>query len=230
MTDIYADGTYLRENETWHEEDSLWKAQQIRKIIDRNALSPSSICEVGCGAGEILIQLSELLGDDKEYCGFEISPQAYRICEPKTRSNISFFLRDFFEDPVESFDIVMAIDVFEHVEDYFGFLRRLKPKGEHKIFHIPLDLSVQSVLRAAPILKHRQSVGHIHYFTKETALATIEDTGYDIVDYFYTSSLDLPNRSWKSKLLKIPRALAFFVNEDLAVRILGGYSLLVLAR
>ena len=129
------------------------------------------------------------------------------------------------------FDIVMAIDVFEHVEDCFGFLRKLKEKAEYKIFHIPLDLSVQTVLRSSPIIHGRKSVGHIHYFTKETALETLKDTGYLIIDYFYTGgSLELPNRGWKANILKIPRKLAFLLNKDLAVRLLGGYSLMVLAK
>ena len=129
------------------------------------------------------------------------------------------------------FDIVMAIDIFEHVEDYFGFLRKLKTKGDYTIFHIPLDLSVQTVMRSSPIIKGRKSVGHIHYFTKETALETLKDTGYEIIDYFYTAgSVELPNRKWKTKLLNIPRKLFFSLNKDLAVRVLGGYSILVLAK
>ena len=125
----------------------------------------------------------------------------------------------------------MAVDVFEHIEDYFHFLRRLKTKGKHFIFHIPLDLSVQTVLRSHPIIRARKSVGHIHYFTKETALEVLKDTGYEIIDVFYTAgALELPNRGWRMKLLSIPRRLAFAVNKDWAVRVLGGYSLLVLAK
>ena len=52
--EIYLDGTYLDKNPGWHEEDSAWKAEKILKILKRNKLKPSSICEVGCGAGEIL--------------------------------------------------------------------------------------------------------------------------------------------------------------------------------
>jgi hypothetical protein len=125
----------------------------------------------------------------------------------------------------------MAIDVFEHVEDYFGFLRKLREKAEYKIFHIPLDLSVQIVLRSSQIIKSRKSVGHIHYFTKETALETLKDTGYSIIDYFYTrGAVELPNRGWKANLLKIPRKVGFSLNQDFAVRLLGGYSLMVLAK
>ena len=224
MAQIYEDGTYLESNPSWHEEDSPWKAKQIKKIIEKNALNPNKICEVGCGTGEILNQLSDLLGDGKKFFGCEVSPQAFELCKKKTKANLIFMLQDLLEEN-SHFDIVMAIDVFEHVEDYFDFLRRLKEKGEYKIFHIPLDLSVQTVLRSSPIIKGRKSVGHLHYFTKETALETLKDTGYEIIDYFYTGgSLELPKRGWKANLLKIPRKLAFAINNDMAVRILGGYS------
>lgn len=231
MTQIYENGTYLDNNPSWHEEDSPWKAKQIRGIIEKNSLNPRRICEIGCGAGEILNQLSEQYPDGKEFFGYEISPQAFELCNQKSKHNLTFHLSDLLKENTEHFDVVMAIDVFEHVEDYFDFLRKLKEKAEYKIFHIPLDISVQTVLRSSPIIKGRKSVGHIHYFTKETALETLKDTGYEIVDHFYTrGALELPNRGWKANLLKIPRKVAFSVNNDLAVRILGGYSLLVLAK
>ena len=91
--------------------------------------------------------------------------------------------------------------------------------------------SVSSVLRSTPIISARKLVGHIHYFTKETALATLKDTGYDVIDYFYTSgAVELKNKSMKTNCLKIPRKLLYLLNKDLAVRLLGGFSLLVLAK
>ncbi len=230
MTQIYEDGTYLCNNPGWHAEDSPWKARQINNIIKKNALAPRTICEVGCGAGEILNQLSAMYVD-RDFIGYEISSRAFELCSKKSKANLTFRLADLLKDDIAHFDIVMAIDVIEHVEDYFGFLRKLKEKAEYKIFHIPLDLSVQTVFRSSPILKGRKSVGHIHYFTKETALETLKDTGYTILDYFYTAgSLELPDRGWKSNLLAIPRKIAFSLNKDLAVRVLGGYSLMVLAK
>jgi cyclopropane fatty-acyl-phospholipid synthase-like methyltransferase len=231
MPQIYEDGTYLINNPSWHEEDSLWKAEQIRKIIEKNSLRPAKICEIGCGAGEILNQLAKHDHHDAKFYGYEISPQAFEMCQKRKSDKLDFYLMDLLETDSEYFDIAMAIDVFEHIEDYFSFLRRLKEKAEYKIFHIPLDLSVQTVFRAAPILKFRKSIGHLHYFTKETALETLKDTGYEVIDYFYTASaLELTNRGWKANLLKLPRRFAFFLHQDLAVRILGGYSLMVLAK
>lgn len=228
---VYEDGTYLHNNPTWHEEDSPWKAKQIEKILRKNNVDPSTICEVGCGAGETLNCLANGYSANVIFSGYEISPQAFEICKKKEKQNLHFLLTDLLDEGDASFDVIMVIDVFEHVDDYLGFLRKVQAKGEYKVFHIPLDLSVQTVLRSSPILRGRASVGHIHYFTKETALATLKDTGYEVVDYFYTNgSLELPNRGWKANLLKLPRKLLFSIHQDLTVRILGGFSLLVLAK
>lgn len=228
---IYENGTYLNQNLTWHEEDSPWKAKQIGKMLRKNNINPSTVCEIGCGAGEILNCLANDYDAKVLFSGYEISPQAFELCKRKENQNLHFFLKDMLDEREASFDVVMANDVFEHVEDCFGFLRKFREKGEYKIFHIPLDLSVQSVLRSSPILQRRESVGHIHYFTKETALALLKDTGYEVVDVCYTnSSLELPNLSWKAKLMKLPRKVFFSIHQDLAVRILGGFSLLVLAK
>lgn len=228
---MYKDGSYLENNPTWDVEDSPWKVRQISKIFGANNISPSTICEVGCGAGEILKCLTMEFGDNVMFSGYEISPQAFEICRKKETQNLKFYLIDLLDEIESTFDVVMAIDVVEHVEDYFGFLRKLRTKGTYKVFCIPLALSVQAVLRSSPIVKSRASVGHIHCFTKESALATLKDTGYEVIDYFYTSDcLELPNRGWQSYLLRLPRRLFFSMHQDWAARILGGFSLLVLAK
>lgn len=228
---MYEDGTYLENNPTWHEEDSPWKAKQINKILKKNNIIPSSVCEIGCGAGEILKCLANEYGPRVVFSGYEISPQAFEICRKKEKPNLYFFLKDLFAQEDLTFDVVMAIDIIEHIEDYFGFLRKLKNRGTYKIFHIPIDVSVLTVLFGFHELKCRSLSGHIHYFTKETALATLKDTGYEVIDYFYTKvTLELPSINWKENLLKLPRRLFFSIHQDLAVRILGGFSLLVLAK
>jgi len=110
-------------------------------------------------------------------------------------------------------------------------LREIKPKSQYKILHIPLDLSVQTVLRGNPLLGMRHSYGHIHYFTKEIALELLKDVGYEVLDYFYTALYaELPSNSIGRKLLILPRKLFFAIHKDWAARILGGFSLLILAK
>jgi SAM-dependent methyltransferase len=229
MDTIYTDGTYLKNNPAWHQTDSAWKAAHILRILERNSIEPASVCEVGCGAGEILRSLAARMPPSTRFVGYEISPEAHALCREKSASNVSYKLGDMDDGMV--FEVAMAIDVFEHVEDYFSFLRRLRTKGTYKVFHIPLELSVQNVLRGSPLLAARRSVGHIHHFSRETALAALEDTGYQVLDHFYTSGrTELGGVGWKSEMLKWPRRAAYGIHPEIAVRVLGGYSLMVLAR
>jgi hypothetical protein len=229
---MYTRGEYLEQNPTWHAEDSPWKASHIKKIVDRNRINPRTICEVGCGAGEILRELQYSFMDDRQFVGYEISPQAYALCEPKTNEHLRFILGDMtVDEDAFGYDLILAIDVLEHLEDYYGFLRSLKSRGEFKIFHIPLDLSVQSVLRMGPLMRRRARLGHVHLFTKDWALQALRDSGYDILDYFYTAeSVELNPKSALSWIMRLPRKMLSSAHQDFSARLLGGYSLMILAR
>lgn len=226
--EIYSDGTYCENNENWHAEDSPWKAEQVYRLLASNRINPSSICDVGCGAGEVLLNLRRYF-PDSTLDGFDISPDAFALSKPKGGGNVTFHLGDFLSDYDTQHDVALAIDVFEHVEDYLDFLRRFRKRAKYKIFHIPLDLSVQTVLRGTPLQRVRDLVGHLHFFTKETAFASLAHVGLRIVDWRYTSSgLELPSISTKQRIASWPRRICFALSRDLTVRILGGYSLLVL--
>jgi SAM-dependent methyltransferase len=227
---IYETGDYLARNPTYHVEDSEWKANQVLNLLRQHALSPTSVCEVGCGAGEILALLQQKMPAGVRFEGFEISPQAHALCAERANQHLRFHQADILEVKPEPFDLMMCMDVFEHVDDYLSFLKRLRERARYKIFHIPLDLSVQSVARSTPIMRLRSQVGHLHYFTKETALATLEYAGYEVVDWVYTAGANDHPGSLKARLAILPRKLLFSINPDLAVRILGGYSILALTR
>lgn len=232
MVYTHENSIYKEKNPTWHVEDSPWKATQILKIMERNNLNPKSIVEIGCGAGEILCQLHQRLEDRSiQYSGYEISPDAYELCKEREKKGIKFFQEDLLQSE-ENFDLLLMIDVFEHVEDYFGFLRKAKEKATYKIYHIPLDISHLNLM-IDRLNKQRKSVGHIHYFTKDTALASIAETGHEIVDWFYTKysqELFTKNLSFTSRLVNSLRKFSYSYKPDLAANLFGGYSLIVLAR
>ncbi|MDT5009036.1 MAG: hypothetical protein QOH57_653 [Mycobacterium sp.] len=227
---IYESGEYLENNPDWHAGDSPSKAKWIADILDRNRVRPQHIVEIGTGSGEILVNLKKIY-PDAQLDGYDISPQAIAIAEPKSADGLRFHLSDYFDVEKDTPDLLLAIDVFEHVDDYMGFLRQMKPRAPLKLFHIPLDLSVQGVLRGKPILQARQAIGHIHYFFKDTALAVLTDSGYEIVDWNYTHGAEtLPNRALRTRIVNGPRRLLRRMNEDLGVRLMGGASMMVLAR
>jgi hypothetical protein len=235
-TTLYEGGQYLERNPTWHVEDSPWKARQVLKMLGRRDLRPGTVCEIGCGAGEILRQLHDQMDAAVRFVGYEISPQAHGLSRKRSTDRLEFRLQDPLSDagrPANPFDLVLAMDVVEHVEDYFGFLRKLKGLGTHKIFHIPLDICAYSAM-GAMLMRGRKAMGHIQYFTRATALATLRECGYDVVDHFYTfgaiEAPGAPNKSAAAKALRVARRMLYYVNKELMVRVLGGASVLVLAK
>lgn len=229
QNDIYRNGEYLASNPTFHVEDSPWKARQILKMLRKHELQSQSVCEIGCGAGEILRQLQGYL-PEATFSGYDISPQAIDLARARAANKLHFFCADLLETNTKPFDLLLCIDVFEHVDDYLGFLRKLRPYGRFMVFHIPLDMTVSSVLRCRQLMKTREGVGHLHYFMKETALATLKDTGYNVVDYFYTPGYLGCAKKIKTYLAILPRMLLSSISQDFAAHVLGGFSLLVLAK
>lgn len=227
--DVYKDGSYLEKNPTWHVEESPFKAKYILQLLRRNSLDIHSVCEPGCGVGEVLRLLQQELPPGVEFTGFDISPQAHELSKSRENAHLSFKLADITEERGVLFDLMLILDVVEHLEDYFSFLRAMRTRARHKIFHFPLDLSAQAVIRKDGLLKRRRDHAHLHYFTKETALETLSDTGYVVRDFFYAPRSNEIGSRLIQKVFSIPRAILFATHHDFAARSLGGYSLMVLA-
>jgi cyclopropane fatty-acyl-phospholipid synthase-like methyltransferase len=217
---IYTDGTYAAQNAAWHVEDSPWKARQILKALTLSGLRPTSMAEIGCGRGEILNQLSNQIRDCR-FEGFDISLDAIS----KAASNSSVKFRVGSIQDMGFYDLVLGIDVLEHVEDVFGFLRDLRGHGKSFIFHIPLDMTAYGLLRGIPNI-NRRAFGHLHYFSRDTALSTLVECGYAVSHWFYTPTID----TWPKSPINAVRKILFALNEDIGAKIMPGYSVMAVCR
>jgi len=229
IPDIYINGEYLKHNPTWDSEDAPWKVERIFQMIEKYRLDPKTVCEVGCGAGAILSGLTEKM-QGILFTGYEIAPAAYELCKKHETAPVRFVFGDFTAEPSRC-DLLLLIDLIEHFEDSFSFLRAVKPRSKHTIFHVPLEMHVLSALYPRFLLGQWTKVGHLHFFLKDLALRLLEETGYEIVDYTYTAGFALPrDYGWKDRLLRVPRKFFFRIAPDFTVRVFGGYSLLVLVK
>ena len=230
--DIYVNGEYFKNNPDWDIADAQWKTDIIYKLLEKNDIKPKHVIEIGCGAGENLVELLKKDADIEKLSGYDISPQAFALANQKKSGKINFYNEDFTATENIIADLMLVIDVLEHVDDYYGFLRKLKTKSNYFVFHIPLDLSCRTVLKPHVLLQQRQSVGHIHYYTKEMAEWALQDTGYEIIDWVYTKPVvDIePAGSIKRFIKKILRNIFFAVNKDWSAKRWGGYSMMILAR
>ncbi len=228
--DRYLNGDYAQKNPDWDSADARWKARKLNELLLDHECRPSSIVEIGCGSGSTLAELRQFF-PQASLAGFDIAPELVRFWGELTALGIRLELADYLdlEEPIP--DLLLVLDVLEHLGNPWEFLARLRHRSKFVAIHFPLDLSAVSVLREAPLLQVREKVGHLHYFTRGLALSLLEESGFEIVAARYTgAALDAPQRSFETRIAGWVRRLAYAVNRDLGARLLGGETLMVLAR
>lgn len=248
LKDFYINGSYVNKNPDWHLTSASWKADAVYRMISRHHLRPDSICEIGCGTGEILRILQNELETQCALTGYDIAPHAIEIARKRGENErLHFHCKDFMQESGDGFDLIMLIDTLEHFENCFQVLRDLKDRSTYKLLLLPLDISASSVI-LNELIDYRHATGHLHFFTKDVALEVLRDSGYEVLDHFYYlrpfdahvwgedirhRPLELPigilkllRRVW----YRIPRHLLYAINPDFAVRLLGGWKLVVLLR
>lgn len=142
--------------------------------------------EVGCGAGHTLALLKQQ-GLCDWACGIEISPaaaaQATQRLDKVVQGNI-----EVMELPVEpgSIDLLLCLDVLEHLIDPWGALNRLStllskdgilvasiPNVRHFGVLLPLMIRGRWDYLDSGILDR----SHLRFFTRSTAIELIESSG-----------------------------------------------------
>ena len=213
----------------WGEEQAgPWKASVVLDFMAANHIEPRRACEIGCGTGAVIRRLAEAM-PDTSFTGFDIAPV---IDANEERPNLSFELRDIVTEPLnEMFDLALLLDVIEHVENPWELLRSVRRSASTAIFHIPLELSAQSMLRPRALRLSRETQGHLHFFTRESAFWLLSETGFEVVSATYTPSWRWAAKRRLRSAVAFPLRLALTaMSEEFAARAVGGMPLLVLCR
>lgn len=228
---IYRNGSYLSKSKSWHKEDAPFKTRYILKMMQKNKIYPKTVCEVGCGTGEILKLLAKDLSDIERLVGYDISPQAIELASQNKIDRVSFICGEIFDDP-QHYDLILVIDVVEHIEDCYGFLRKLKNKAKLFIFHFPIDITPYSIIfREKLLVNGFDFPGHIHKFTRKTAMKVLEYLGYEILDEFLTpSAMESPSKSSGQRLFNVFRRMVGTFSPDLSNKLFCGWASLILAK
>ncbi len=158
----------LEESHWWFvgRRDMVWR---LLKDLDRNL----SILEVGCSGGP-LMRLLQRNGFAK-VAGIDINECSIELCRNlgQTTVKVADGRATGFSD--EQFDIVIASDVLEHIEDPVQGLtewsRILKPKGILLMF-VPAFQFLWS--------RHDEVNRHYRRYTKQEAAALLKQAGFCI--------------------------------------------------
>ncbi len=144
----------------------------------------SRILEAGCGTGGNLAMLSNF-GD---VTGFEHDVDALGMAQEKGTFPLSQGTlpggAPSYDDP---FDLVVAFDVVEHIEDDLGSLQALRTQ-------LRKDGKIVITVPAFPFLwsKHDETHHHFRRYTRKSLTEALRESGYEIEYVSYFNSLLFP--------------------------------------
>jgi SAM-dependent methyltransferase len=219
---------YASNNPQWHLEDAEDKVGDVLTAIARAQLTIHSICDIGCGVGEVLAQLHRRLQTERTV-GYDVSHYAIELAKQREGPGLTFLAADASSDS-ETFDVMLLLDVLEHVPDPVGFLKSVRHKAPTAIINLPLELSALKVLSGDSLARGRRALGHLHYFNERLAFEMLREAGFEVRDSWFSppgTGRAVPDV--KRRALRFGQRIATRANPSVAARTIGGSSLMMVA-
>jgi SAM-dependent methyltransferase len=159
----------------WRAIGARSKAAHVRTLLQRTALEPATIAEIGCGDGSLLVHLAELATTD----GFELSANAARHARER---NVARMVEVFDGDHVpaagDEYDLAVLSHVLEHVPDPLPLLTEAARVAPHVIVEVPLEDNRSARRPSARRLS--ATAGHLHAFNRADVRRLVREAGMTV--------------------------------------------------
>ena len=163
----------------------------IKKILNEiEIINPFNILDVGCGTGYITEKISSY-GKPVTGCdvSFERIITAEKYCKNKP---VSFIQNDknFLPFKNNSFDLIVCLEVLEHVKEYENLLEEIKRTlKDYLIISVPNEpfFRMANFLRGKNVKRWGNDIDHINFFNKKSLKNLLEK--YFIIDKIFTSTV-----------------------------------------
>lgn len=143
----------------------------VREICSKIKNSRPKILDVGCGTGANLVMLKEF----GEAHGIDVSHDALSFCRERGLENVRHGAAEELPYEDETFDLVTALDVVEHLDDDAAGLREfrrvLRPSGRILLF-VPAFMFLWGV--QDDVSNHRRR------YTLPQLLKVVREAGFEI--------------------------------------------------
>ncbi len=198
--------------------NEIWKEKVVREAADlardgelrgsaaeRLIGSGERLLDIGCGEGSMARRLKDRF---HELHGIDISPEAVKLA---VQNGLIAKVANLNNEPVPYtdafFDVVVSLDVIEHIFDPIQFLREihriLRPGGE-LVLSTP---NIRKIQRIASLIKGRFprtsydpvgfDGGHLHYFTSLDLKILLEEQKFKVQ---LIDGICGDRRTWKYRL------------------------------
>lgn len=164
----------------------------VRRLIDRfydrvaeevRAASPASVLDAGCGEGESLIRLDGLLPE--RTAGIDIDADAVEYTRERVpTAEISQHSVESLPFEDGSFDLVLCLEVLEHIPEPVGALRELSrvAAGGELVISVPHEpwFRLGSLLRGKYVSGLGNHPEHVNHWNHRSLRAFLE-AGVDVI-------------------------------------------------
>lgn len=170
----------------------------LRRMVLREMakLSFASVLDVGCGEGTLL-KMMAVRYPDAELAGSELSDTAIQYCREQLPQAHIFSL-DILKDDVSnlSYDLLVSMQVLEHLSDDVGALRRMRQMcRKYTLISVP----------GGELDEHGKKNGHYRHYTKAGLVQKMEQAGFRVIRAF-TCGWPVHSLFYRQLMRHLPRS------------------------
>lgn len=167
-------------------EDTYWwfvgRRRLVEQLVRRYGVASPRMLDVGCGTGGTM----DALGPLGEVWGADISQDALDFCRERGHESVRLCAAEALDFEDASFDLALACDVLEHVDDVQALreiLRVLRPGG--------------IVVATAPAYRflwseHDLALSHRRRYERRDLRDRLREAGFEVVKLTYAVSFVFP--------------------------------------
>lgn len=128
--------------------------RNLRNII--KDIKFESVLDVGCGTGSLL-EIILNINPAAQLSGIDLSDQSIKICKEKFNSDNFWVMDCSREYSNQQFDLILCVDVIEHVKNDQDFLNNLSKMANKSIIIVTLEGRMR---------KNEISIGHYRNYAR----------------------------------------------------------------
>lgn len=179
------EGSYDERSLLWRRLGAADKANNIARLLgDRR---PEEVLEVGCGTGAVMAELRRR-GIGSRHVGIDLADPAAHMDPVAAELDLRCYDGGTMPFPDNSFDLVYASHVVEHVPEPRGLLDEMSRVARRWIYlEVPCELHVRTTHRE---LQRSLDIGHINAYTPESFQLLLQSANLTI------DRLELFDHSW----------------------------------